>query len=453
MSQSNSRKRKARNNGSSSQSDLPQDESTRDNKAVEEDNKGNHYPHGILKGNQSSLDSTSLEYLLAVPLEIIFRQIPTDNAVPSRADHPNGKPLLTRAEARCMLQILSWSQEWDVLFQASTDSLKHRAWSRQFQLKLLTSSSHPKATSCTQSNKSHPYLRPLVPLLEVEGQYQTTRTLQLLDEEMHTVLTQLQLGSQALQQFAEHNWTLSENLLDALGANEEDYFNSQQPTQNDTAIPKGALLAREKRRLAELQEEICQRIGVLVRNVLSEEEQEENHTGETKEKPIGIESYDTSMATVCAQLWKLPELAITSMNNVEVATATNQQEQQHQRSSKVGVFDYAEPMQEDGKEQTPEMHDRSIQQQPQQNEDKRAAHNLSDDDDETVMDEQGMLGGAQHQQQESQHSIVSNNSADQGDQPKHQQVPTHVVRKLTTESQIQKFDAGEALVMFACQES
>ncbi|CAB9501099.1 expressed unknown protein [Seminavis robusta] len=458
MSQSNSRKRKTcSSSGSTSQDDLPQDESTRS--AMVDDN------HGMLDKSLSSLDSTSLEYLLAVPLEIIFRQIPTPHAT------CHGKPLLARAEARCLLQIVSLSQEWDVLFAAANDSLEQRAWSRQFQLKLISSESSSSQPT-TQPNKSHPYLRPLVPLLQVQGQYNTTKTLRILDREMHTVLTQLHHCSQSLQQFAEHNWTLSDNLLDVLGAKEQDYLdNSQQQQSNDTKMPKGAVLAREKRRLAELQEEICQRIEALVQNMHvqgqegapSDDEEEGDGTDEqNNEKPVGIDSLDVSMATICAQLWKLPNLATLTTSATTTGNGKDQQEQQ--QSTKVGLFSYPEPMEEENNNNNkepssystpmtmPGMDDPSIQQQQQQqqqNDNKPSGANLSDDDDETVMDENVVMEEPQKQSDHSQHSIVSN------DQDDHQQQVTHSVgRNLSnTESQMQKFDAGEALVMFACQGS
>jgi hypothetical protein len=497
-------------------------------------------------------DCTTLNYLLSVPLEIVFCQIPNDKNTNTSNTHTNinskeqqqqGKPLLTRAEARCLLRITSLSQEWDLLMNTQTDSLQRSIWSKFFQHKIVTGTPPsrgmfppppPPAPCPGRNNNSHPYLRPLLPLLQVQGGPLVTRqTLHLLDAEMQYVIEQLLQCQQSLRQFAEHNWTLSESLWDAIGHDKDndtrDLSQQQQQQQQqqqggaDLIIPnKGALLAREKRRLSDMEQELCERIDALMVTIndattkptsgkddddgddendnsqgkqneddaseKQKEQHDDNDNDDDKRKSQrGIESYDTSMATVCAQLWKLP------MDWVKAGTSTGngrgQEEQQQQQEQQVhvqqpGLFSYPEPIIYNNNQgqgysaplTMPAIDDPSVQTKPQDGLHNSSA-DMSDDDEETVMDQQPMMteedaqpanGNGQQvphseesnsHSQQSHHSIVSNltDQEDNNDQQQaqqqqqQQQQQQELPKNIHTPTYAEVLGASEALVMFACQ--
>jgi hypothetical protein len=441
--------------------------------------QGNHLDVHSNRECPSSItaeDCTTLDHLLSVPLDIIFRQILTDT---KNNEQQQGKPLLTRAEARCLLRISSLSQEWDLLMKTQTDSLQRSVWTKYFQQKILTGNPHgmAAAAAASHSNKSnsHPYLRPLIPILQVQGPHVTRQSLHLVDSEMQHIVEQLYQCKQSLRQFAEHNWTLSESLWDALGQDSTELNLALSQHDNSAELPKGALLAREKRRLSDLEQELCERMDALMVTLdakplgnddddegQKDEEETLKQEHEKRKSQRGIESYDTSMATVCAQLWKLP------MDLVEVGTVSDSGHRELQREQQLqpGLFSYPEPIQNQEQPYStpltmPALDDPSVQTKPQ-----GVPNSSADmsDDDETVMDQPMMEDGqppaaeeSNSHSQQSHHSIVSNPS-DQEDndlqqqqqqqQEQQQELPQNV--RAPTYSQV--MGAGEALVLFACQQ-
>ena len=459
---------------------------------------------------------STIESLLAVPLEIIFRQISNAN----NSNNNKGKPLLTRAEARCFLKIAMLAQEMDCLVQTSNEALNQRLWCRSFGQTLLlhgTPQPSPAATadgSATTSSVCNPFLRPMLPLLTLLGSILTTNALQGVEEELRRILVNLHHCRQSLRQFSEQNWTLSDSLLEALGHEEnseaEDDEEKWMNSQNDATsnLPKGAVLAREKRRLSDLEEEVCNRIDSLLGQAAESTDdttasQRESQQQEREEDDSELErntkdsNSSKTMADVCAQLW---HLSSTSLNVVAAVTremdqtehiinnhnnddptngkmsVNSQSQSQQQQQQKLALFSYPETIQ--GLDQKMMHEQQQMQSTPMtmdaldDNSKPQGIPNSSaemqdhdDDDDETVGDDAqemdledtskpaaaAVKGGDGSHSQRSAHSIVSNNSTTNDNNDDHgdgqQQVPKFVAAP--TQSQVQ--NVGEALLSLAFQ--
>jgi len=173
--------------------------------------------------NTTAIES-SVEHLLSVPLEIVFRQ--------AASGAHKRKPLLTRAEAQCLVKTAQLAHEVDVIVQVSSEALSRQVW----------------CTSFAQTIQGIPLLRSVLPILSVHGNDVTSSALTNVQGELERALLELQACASGLRQYSEQNWTLSESLLDAVG----------------NAPSSGQELAREKRMIAEIQEEVCTRIDALL---------------------------------------------------------------------------------------------------------------------------------------------------------------------------------------------
>lgn len=183
-------------------------------------------------GNVASTDNTasqcmppqaeySIERLLSVPLDVIFRKVASGN---------RSKPLLTRAEAQCLVKTTQLAHQVDAIVQVSFQALSRQVWCKDF----------------AESIQTVPLLRSVLPLLVVHGTQTTSSALTQVQTELDGVLSELEACAAALQQYSEQNWTLAESLIDAFGG-------------RDMPVSSGQDLAREKRIIAEIQEEVCAR--------------------------------------------------------------------------------------------------------------------------------------------------------------------------------------------------
>jgi hypothetical protein len=163
----------------------------------------------------------SVERLLSVPLEVIFRKVASGN---------RSKPLLTRAEAQCLVKTTQLAHQVDAIVQVSFQALSRQVWCKDF----------------AESIQTVPLLRSVLPLLVVHGTQTTNGALAQVQTELDGVLSELEACAAALQQYSEQNWTLAESLMDAFGG-------------GDMPLSSGQDLAREKRIIAEIQEEVCAR--------------------------------------------------------------------------------------------------------------------------------------------------------------------------------------------------
>ena len=181
----------------------------------------------------------SVEDLLSVPTEFIFRKVPStssNNAEGSATISVSAlkqvqqKPLLSRSEAQCFCKINLLAHEIDCLTQICA-----QIWQTQLQCQ-----------SFSQSLEAvdHPYLRPLVVLLDTFAQQTPSWAMPQIALELNRVVSELQQATVILRQCSEQNWALAESLQDAATA--------------------GHLLALEKQKLSDIQEEICHRIDHLI---------------------------------------------------------------------------------------------------------------------------------------------------------------------------------------------
>ena len=240
--------------------------------------------------SETSLDFTtamtdfSVERLLSVPLEILFRQVPSSSASLSH----KRKPLLTRAEARLLSKTTLLAAEMDTILHVSSQALSQQVWCAQF----------------SQSIESVPWLRSVVGLLRVHSTHISSAALHHLQQEMHRILQDLSSCAAALAHYAEQNWTVSESLLDAFG-------------DDGTLLSSGQELAQHKKFLAELQEEVSSRIQTL----LNDEEILKWAHG----------NVPTPMTQFCQQLFGIKDTTETTKSMPVVEKRTNpeaiQQEQ------------------------------------------------------------------------------------------------------------------------------
>jgi hypothetical protein len=161
-------------------------------------------PYKRARMDQSRVEEmeSSIESMLAIPVEIIFREVAQ-------------KPLLTRSEADCLL-----------------------AQKRYCNL------TRKKIAEC-----KHPFMLPIIPIVTLfERQHKPT--LRHVQDTLGNLMSDLDACSTTLRQSAEQNWTLSESLIDALDGLSDNV--------------SGQSIAYDKRKLAELEDDICQRIEKLV---------------------------------------------------------------------------------------------------------------------------------------------------------------------------------------------
>lgn len=260
------------------------------------------WPATSLPNNDISATSENcwctVETMLAVPLEYIFRDvsmISTDISVgwsPAtprsntfQAKHPTNdttnhrsKPLLSRIEAQLFLQVNTLSYEMDALTSVSVTALQQRVQCREFSTSL--------------QRTDHPYLRPIVSVLHAYHETMPNVTIQQVSKEMKDrIIPEFQHLIRQLRQFSEQNWTLADTLDDGQPNSNAGYHN---------------LLANEKRKLSDLQEEVCQRIeGLLQESVVDD--------------IAGSAMEQLSMKDYCDQLFQQQNDVIeNSENNMDV---------------------------------------------------------------------------------------------------------------------------------------
>jgi hypothetical protein len=182
---------------------------------------------------------STVEDMIAVPLNFLFRVVPqTTSALSmsmptSTASQPQRhKPLLSRAEAQCLLTVALLAHELDSLVALSSKALEQRQSYGSFARKLERS--------------NNPFLRPILFLLDIVGHHVPTQGLEKIQSELDSVTQELKTTAVTLRQFSEQNWTLSESLMDSISGT------------------SGEIVAKEKRRLSDVQEEVCTRIERLL---------------------------------------------------------------------------------------------------------------------------------------------------------------------------------------------
>jgi hypothetical protein len=163
----------------------------------------------------------SVQTFLSVPLPIIFRCLDGGG----RRRH---KPLMTRTEAQLLLSVTELARELDVLLEFSPQALE-----RQVQSQMIRS-----------DIQDIPTFRSLVPSLVVHGEHIPQQALAHLELELDRVLASCQACASNLKQHSEQNWTMSDSLLDAFGPDDV----------------RGQALAKEKRGLSDLEEELSKRL-------------------------------------------------------------------------------------------------------------------------------------------------------------------------------------------------
>jgi hypothetical protein len=167
----------------------------------------------------------SMESLLAAPPEILYRTVGPENSP---------RALLTGAEAECFLKVALLAQELDILLELAEESLSQQRFCRTYKQRL--------------QKAKHPLLYPIIPIVHLMEK-QPKPELQHIKHQLSELLSDLSASASILRQSAEQNWTLSDSLVHA--------FDTIEPSS-------GQSLVHEKGSLAELEEELAQRIERVV---------------------------------------------------------------------------------------------------------------------------------------------------------------------------------------------
>jgi hypothetical protein len=169
--------------------------------------------------------------------------------------------------------------------------------------------------STSQSIEGVPLLRSVLPVLAVHGHVIPIRALATVQGELERVLYELETCASALRQYSEQNWTLSESLMDAFG---------------DCEAP-GQELAKEKRIMAEIEEEVCTRIERLLGMASMTGEGNNAKTAEDAfDQAIDLETGQfVSMQIFCDRLLGLdvdeePAVSTAARGNVETASIADE---------------------------------------------------------------------------------------------------------------------------------
>jgi hypothetical protein len=246
----------------------------------------------------------TVENMLAIPIEYVFRDVsmistdvsvgwspatPRSNTILTKnktneTTNHRTKPLLSRIEAQLFLQVNTLSYEMDALTSTSVLALQQRVQCRELSTSL--------------QRADHPYLRPIVSILHTYHETMPSATIQHVSTVMtNRIVPEFQRLLHQLRQFSEQNWTLADTLDD--GQPEMGGYHN--------------ILAHEKRKLSDLQEEICQRIEGLLQTSLSESQQAlaYDEMAETCIEPLSMKEY-------CDQLFEQPN-DLPAIENSEIA--------------------------------------------------------------------------------------------------------------------------------------
>jgi len=211
----------------------------------------------------------SIEALLSVPLSSILRQTNSTNnnnntTTPSSSSTPSNQNfLLSRVEATILLKISQLAHEMDTL-----TSMTLQALDKSRIIRNLNDTIHHPTLTCfnrndtTNINDTHTlYLRAIEPLLRMHGCTIPQQVLQHVQAETERILgDELPSLGRTLRQFSEQNWSVVNTLLDTM-----DNMMMMMMDGSGGCGWNVEKLAREKKAVAEFEEEVCRRIDRLVR--------------------------------------------------------------------------------------------------------------------------------------------------------------------------------------------
>lgn len=232
----------------------------------------------------------SIQNILFVPPEFIFLET-------------QEKPLLTRAEGQCFMRINLLAQGLDALALLAEKILLQRK-----RCHLLYHNFH---------EYQNPALRTVTVIASI-FEKQTLPALQVIQRTVCEFMIELSSRSSLLRQSAEQNWSVSESLLDAMGGHS---------SQN---------LARDKRNLAELEEEISRRIDGLVAMTTFDYQGDKTNALGTKRNLFGRQPQDAGnpwkepMKNTCSKLFLSGSREEPSITRASIRTkAYTQPEELH----------------------------------------------------------------------------------------------------------------------------
>ena len=240
--------------------------------------------------------------LISVPLPIIFRQ--ALGPASSSTGQSRHRPLLSRNEAHCFLSISSVARQMD-----SLAALASRAFEQQHQLQDLRASLH-----VIQSRQ--PFLRSIFTLGNIVAHDLPLAAAARIEKALDEVVGKLRSSIPQLRQSSEQNWSIFESL------------------QGD-AVETTNTVAVEKKRIAEIQEEVLRRIESLLSDSPSEEQLSQSSANS---KGINIMSCE-SMAEFCDRVFQ-DEVAAAVPTHFHSPTndgATTPQRQSNSQSSRVST--------------------------------------------------------------------------------------------------------------------
>ncbi|KAG7346053.1 hypothetical protein IV203_005121 [Nitzschia inconspicua] len=232
--------------------------------------------------NRPQMQHLSMETILGVPVEFLYRHINYNNGNNSSSN--NDKPLLTRSEAKTFLKLQLLAQEMDVILQITEQVTQQQSEAKRFQA-LLERSKNPwlspllpvikELTQCIEvgtpqtmtkleaedestqsppghSTKSSESIKPSVGSV--------SKTLLEVNASMSELVEALQDCSVALWQSSEQNFALTDSLWDIVDNGDDNSNNDADGKKKSPTY----ILAKEKHALAKLQEHVAQRIDAVL---------------------------------------------------------------------------------------------------------------------------------------------------------------------------------------------
>jgi hypothetical protein len=273
----------------------------------------------------------SVKDLLSVPVAYIFRQVAASSG-PSPCSFRSGtpqhqqsqqqpsrgapKPLLSRTEALCLLRVQALAAQIDSLVELSARLLSDQVACQAFHQELLAADARP--------------LRALLVLVRTRGTSLVPQGLAATQAAWTPVLEELESLAEALRQSSEQNYSTSETLLEAA-----------------VGEATAAVMAREKRYLSDVQDELAQRIDRLLQTTVADSPASEDtpEVAPTTADPWGEEAGRRSMSDFCRQLWTghlvvhSPSRAPSSSQNSRVSAITGKENDGPSQQSIVVVED------------------------------------------------------------------------------------------------------------------
>ena len=228
-------------------------------------------------------ESSSVEALLAVPVDFIFFECRSLQATGGSAPPHRRRTLLSRSEAAVLLRTSQLASEMDVLQSVASAAMDRARLCRGY------------GEWIARNPSTNAYVRSVLPLLSVHGVRVPSQAVSHIAAETERVLSELERCAIALRQFAEQNWSVAESLRDAFGLEGGEAGEPSPSVGAGAASAAGNGLGREKRIAGEVEEAVCTRIEGLLSMASTGVIGETNSDTGAKHGDVAVDAFETVM--------------------------------------------------------------------------------------------------------------------------------------------------------------